>query len=515
MTPREAQLERDKAHLRATVAELHAALADLRATVEKQQAHLDRLVRMTFGRSSERAIGPTLFDAVTPSGDTPVPVPPEPGRSASSSRRRGHGRRRISADLPVERVEIDLPEAEKVCPCCGDARVRIGASEPSRRHDYRPASVFIRETVRFSYACRRCEQAGRDPQFARPPLPPEPIERSAAAAGLLAHVVVSKFVDHLPLHRLEAVLGRHGLAASRSTLCDWVRGCAAALDPVYRAMVGRVKRSHAIHADETPVTLLRPRRTAYAWAYLGDATNPFTVFDLTAGRSQDFPARFLGGFAGFVHSDAYAGYHPVHGGTRHVGCWMHARRGFHDARAADPRAAEALAFVRALYDVERRIAEAGLRDEAVAAFRRGHARPTLDAFATWLTEQKRAALPASAFGQAVTYAVNQWPHTRAVRRRPPVGDRQRPGRAGDPPAGARPKELALRGRRRRPPLGRRPPERGGQRQAARARLVGLPVRSVDPPPGPTAECRRVRPPPRPVATVVDPATRIPHAVGQT
>lgn len=416
MTTRDAELERENAHLRATVAELHAVLTELRSTIEKQQAHLDRLVKMTFGRSSERLVGPTLFDALARPDDGAVtqtePTPertisPEP--PASSSRRRSHGRRRVAADLPVERIEIDLAEAEKPCPCCGDVRVRVGLSEPSRRHDYRPASVFVRETVRVRYACRACERAGHDPQFTRPPLPPEPIERSSAAAGLLAHVVVSKFVDHLPLHRLENILARHGLPVSRSTLCDWTRGCAIALDPVYRAMVERVKRSFAIHADETPVTLLQPRRTAYAWAYLGDAASPFTVFDLTPGRSQEFPRRFLGGFAGYVHADAYAGYHPVHGGTRHVGCWMHARRGFHDARDKDPRAAEALAFIRTLYDVERRTRELDLREHAIVEYRRDHAKPILDTFAAWLTEQRRTALPASVFGQAVTYATNQWP----------------------------------------------------------------------------------------------------------
>lgn len=416
MTTRDAELERENAHLRATVAELHAVLTELRSTIEKQQAHLDRLVKMTFGRSSERLVGPTLFDALARPDDGAVtqtePTPertisPEP--PASSSRRRSHGRRRVAADLPVERIEIDLAEAEKPCPCCGDVRVRVGLSEPSRRHDYRPASVFVRETVRVRYACRACERAGHDPQFTRPPLPPEPIERSSAAAGLLAHVVVSKFVDHLPLHRLENILARHGLPVSRSTLCDWTRGCAIALDPVYRAMVERVKRSFAIHADETPVTLLQPRRTAYAWAYLGDAASPFTVFDLTPGRSQEFPRRFLGGFAGYVHADAYAGYHPVHGGTRHVGCWMHARRGFHDARDKDPRAAGALAFIRTLYDVERRTRELDLREHAIVEYRRDHAKPILDTFAAWLTEQRRTALPASVFGQAVTYATNQWP----------------------------------------------------------------------------------------------------------
>jgi transposase len=310
--------------------------------------------------------------------------------------------------LPVERVVLDLPDAEKPCPCCGTVRVRVGLSEPSRRHDYRPASVFVRETVRVSYACRTCEQAGLDPQFTRPALPPEPIDRSTAAAGLLAHVIVSKFTDHLPLHRQESILARQGWLVSRSTLSDHLRQCAVVLDPIYRAMVARVKQSFALHVDDSPVTLLRPRRTAYAWVYVGDPANPFTVFDLTAGRSQEFPMRFLDGYRGFVHADAYAGYNPVHGGVRHIGCWMHARRGFHDARNQDPHACEALAFIRTLYEVERQAKDQSLSDTAMSLYRQEHAKPVLDRFATWLVEHQRTALPASAFGQAVSYTINQW-----------------------------------------------------------------------------------------------------------
>ena len=205
MTPRERQLEADNAHLRATVADLRDLVADLRRQLDRQQVAIDRLTKLAFGRSSERLPGPTLFDAFEPTPDTApadTPLSPPPDPSPGPRRKGHHGRRTPNPDLPVERVEIDLSEAEKPCPCCGEVRVRVGLSEPSRRHDYRPASVFVRETVRVSYACRSCEQAGHDPRFARPPLPPEPIPRSSVAAGLLAHVIVSKFVDHLPLHRM-------------------------------------------------------------------------------------------------------------------------------------------------------------------------------------------------------------------------------------------------------------------------------------------------------------------------
>jgi transposase len=111
--------------------------------------------------------------------------------------------------LTRERVEIDLTEAEKVCPCCRQMRVRIGTAV-SERLDYRPASLFVRQVVRPSYACRFCEKSGHDPQVVQPPLPREPIPRWTAAAGLLAHVLVSKYVDHLPLYRQESILGRLG-----------------------------------------------------------------------------------------------------------------------------------------------------------------------------------------------------------------------------------------------------------------------------------------------------------------
>jgi transposase len=413
VTKRERQLDADNARLRATVDELRALVTDLRRQLDRQQVTIDRLTRTAFGRASERLPGPTVGEPATAS-DSPVsadgpPAPPPEGATAGTPRRGRHGRRRTPAELPVERVVIDLADAEKPCPCCGAERVRVGLGEPSRRYDYRPAAVFVRETVRVSYACRRCERGGSDPQFVRPPLPPEPLPRSSAAPGLLAQVIVAKFADHLPLNRQEGILARHGLPVSRSTTCDWLRGCAAVLDPLYRRMLTRVKTSHAIHVDDTPVSLLAPRRTAYAWVAVGDAANPYTVFALTPGRGQEHPERWLAGFTGFVHADAYAGYNGVHGGDRHVGCWMHARRGFHDVREQDPRAVDALAFIRTLYAAERTAKERGLTDTALSQYRREHAAPILDRFADWLREQRRVALPKSGFGQAVSYALNQWP----------------------------------------------------------------------------------------------------------
>jgi hypothetical protein len=174
-------------------------------------------------------------------------------------------------------------------------------------------------------------------------------------------------------------------------------------------------QSFAIHADDTPLVLLRPRRTAFAWVYLGDAANPYTLIDLTAGRSQNYPQTFLAGYTGFLHADAYDGYNAVHGNVRHLGCWMHARRYFVEAEPTDARSVEALAFVRTLYAIEKelkdervRLGERFTNDDAVR-WRQTRAGPILAKFSDWLDLQHRSATPKSLFGQAVGYARNQWP----------------------------------------------------------------------------------------------------------
>jgi hypothetical protein len=144
--------------------------------------------------------------------------------------------------------------------------------------------------------------------------------------------------------------------------------------------------------------------------YVGDHANPYTVFDLSIGRTRDAPASFLKDYKGFVHADGYAGYNPVYeGGATHVGCWMHARRYFFNARLTDPeRAHEALARIQALYAIEREAKEKGLVGVALAVYRQGQAGLVLADFADWLADQRRRVLPKSAIGEAVTYATNQW-----------------------------------------------------------------------------------------------------------
>jgi transposase len=402
-------------HADAVIAELRGVVAELRKQIDAQQAHIHRLVKITFGRGGERVEGPTLFDGLEAGAD-PSPaivVEATPVAEAPPPKRKGHGRRRKPKDLPRRPEVIDLSDAEKVCSCCGTAKVRIGQST-SERLDYQPMAIFVRELIRPVYACRSCESQGHEPQIAKAVLPPEPLPKSGIGAGLLAHVIISKCVDHLPLHRQESILARHGWEVRRSTLCDHLRKCGDLLTPLYDLMHRRLLQSFAIHADDTPLLLLRPRRTAFAWVYLGDTANPYTLFDLTAGRSQNFPQTFLAGYTGFVHADAYDGYNAVHHNLRHLGCWMHARRYFVEAEPSDPRAVEALAFIRTLYAVEKdlkgeraRLGERFTNDDAVR-WRKARAGPILARFSDWLEVQNRSATPKSLFGQAIGYARNQW-----------------------------------------------------------------------------------------------------------
>ncbi len=404
------KLPDDPVLLKQMLQELLATVTQLRATIDKQQAHIQYLARLTFGRRSERVEGPTLFDHLGDAEPEPLPVPPAPKpQEVVVKKRPQQGRRQRSDNLPRQCEVLDLTEAEKACPCCGEARVRIGA-DVSERLDYRPASLFIHAIERPTYICRHCEQQGHNIQAVQVPLPPTPIAKCTIGAGLLAHVIVSKWIDHLPLYRLESILGRLGWEVSRSTLCDQMMACASLLTPFYDLLCRRVRQSFALHTDDTPLRLLNPLRTAYAWVYVGDSSHPYTVFDLSAGRQQEFPARFLSGYKGYIHADGYAGYNPLYtAGATHVGCWMHARRNFFEAKENDPgRAHEAIARIRLLYEVESAATEKQLQGPALAAYRQEHSGPLLQSFAEWLAKEVPRVLPKSKIGEAFVYASNQW-----------------------------------------------------------------------------------------------------------
>jgi hypothetical protein len=243
-------------------------------------------------------------------------------------------------------------------------------------------------------------------------MPAEPLPKAIAAPGLLAQVITAKFADHLPLHRLEGIFARHAVVLSRSTMCDWLAGCAQVLRPLYELMCNRVRQSKVIHTDDTPVQVqdrtLQRTRTGRIWVYVGDANNPYIVYDATASRCRDGPQTFLKGYQGYVQADAFGGYDGLYAtGATEVACWAHARRKYVEAQSSDSRLSlEMLAYIRRLYDVERRAKE--LDSDGRLPLRQRESMPILNAIGEWLATHRLQALPKSPLGIAITYTTNQW-----------------------------------------------------------------------------------------------------------
>ncbi len=370
--------------------------------------------RYVFGPRRERHVDDPdqghlfdLFDAaIEPEAAPPTePDAGPPGPRTKTSR----PHRRISLDhLPHNRIEHDLPEDEKTCPCCGGPKHRIG-EDLSRELELTPAKLEVNVHVLPKYACPRCRDG-----VASPPVPPKPIPGGIAGAGLVSFVVVSKCADHLPLYRLEDILTRYGVYLPRSTLCDWFRDAATVLGPLFELQKTLVLRSPVIWTDDTPVTVLLGKEPGSAkgrfWVYIGDAGHPYSVYDFTMSRSRDGPASFLADYRGSLQADAYGGYDGIFLGSNgtivEVACWAHARRKFYDARSNAPREAnQVLEWIRQLYDVEDRARE--FAPEVRQALRQLESVPILDRLEKYLDEVSPRTLPKSALGKAITYARNQ------------------------------------------------------------------------------------------------------------
>jgi len=401
-----------------SLADCHALIAALANDNHSLQSRIDYLARQLFGRKSER-IDPNQLALFEPA-QAQAPAQAEEDEEMETitrPKRKGHGRKPLPKDLPRERVVHDLTPEEKLCPECGTERKAFG-EDISEQLDYVPASIKVIEHVRPKYACPCCGE-----HVAQAQKPAQPIEKGLAAPGLIAHVITSKYCDHLPLHRQEKILARHGIELSRKTLCGWTLQAAALLAPVVFAMTDRVLQSRVIHTDDTPVRVQDPdkkrtTRKAYLWPYVGDADNPYTVFGYTPTRCKDGPESFLQAFTGtqekprYLQCDAYPGYNGLFAKERHlleVACWAHARRKFHDAKNSDPvRANLALLKIGKLFELERVAREQGLGDAARLTMRQQDATPLLDELKAWMEQTQQEVLPKSPMGEATNYALTLW-----------------------------------------------------------------------------------------------------------
>src|SRR5262245_7570799 len=323
----------------------------LRQENEQLRHRLDQALRLHFGRRSERSC------------PRRARVPRNEGDEGEKASQPGHGRQALPAHLPRERVVYEPAEADQPCPCCGRPRVCIG-EQVSEQLDYRPASYFVVQHVRKTYACRSCDGPGERRFTTTGPAVVGPIPKGLPGPGLLAHLLTCKYADHLPLNRLEGIVARSGVRLSRSTLCDWMASAAVLLGPLVALMRARLLSSRVIHTDDTSVPFLErgrdKARDGHLWVYLGDRDHPYVVFDFTAHYRRDGPEQFLQGYAGYLQADALAQYEGLFttGDVVHVACNAHARRRFVEARASAPEEAEeALTYIRKLYKIERELAD--------------------------------------------------------------------------------------------------------------------------------------------------------------
>ena len=404
-------LPQDAATLRCLVASLLEDRSSQERRIRQLQHMLEQLLRARYGPQRERLNENQLFlfaAEILGSDKSESPAKEEP--VADRPKRKGHGRQRLPKSLKRQRVVFDLGEHEKHCPECRGELKRIG-EEISERLEYVPASMFVIEEACQKYVCEN----GCTILTAAKPM--APIEKGLPGPGLLAHVVVSKYGDHLPLHRQEAIFRRQGVTLSRKTMCDWMRRCADLIGPLVNRMKESVLGSKVMQTDDTPVNVLdpsRPRtRTGRIWTYVGDRDHPYTVYDYTPTRSRDGPDAFMAQFHGYLQADAFSGYDELYRDRSRkiteVACWAHVRRKHFEAQSSDlMRSTVILAYIRLLYDVEREARNMKLDCEARKALRQARSVPILADIKTYLEREQPAVLPKSPEGMAVSYTLSNW-----------------------------------------------------------------------------------------------------------
>jgi hypothetical protein len=283
-----------------------------------------------------------------------------------------------------------------------------------------PARFRVIQHVRPKLACPACE---RIVQIAAPS---RPIARGLAAAGLLAHILVSKYADHLPLYRQAQIYAREGVELERSTMAEWVAGCFRLLDPLVEALARYVMAAEKLHADDTPVPVLDPGRgrtkTGRLWTYVRDdrpaasTDAPAVLFRYSPDRRGEHPKAHLTGFSGILQADAYAGFGHLYEGKRirEAACWAHARRAFYDLHQANhsPVAAEALERIGKLYEIEAQLR--GRPPNERGAMRQARAGPLLEALREWLRQTLARVSKKSELANAIGSSSSAGPRSRAT-----------------------------------------------------------------------------------------------------
>lgn len=417
--------------------------------LEQENAHLreqlEWLKRQMFGNRSEKlpaaipgAITTDLFGEGSSSPEaSSVAVPAHQRKVAPKP---GHGRSALPDDLPVEEIVLDVPDAEKSCGGCGTDLVKIGEDTRDELHIVSPRFV-VRRYVRPKYACRTCIERGVTQ--AEPVV--SVIDKGLPSADLVVWVLLAKYFDHLPLHRVAAQFKRWGVEIAETTMIGWIASVFDLLGPIQRAMEHELRTCGCLHADETTLRVQRGDKdklgrgrtsTGYLWAVLGRGPDGAPVgvsFHYAQGRQHAVAERLLEGVTGVVHTDGYAAYERLFEkdpDVVHAACWAHVRRKFMDALQAGSRDAnEPLRLIAKLYETHGRIRNLVDRlaerngkcgrilsqdeiDGLVVRLRAKHMAAVIDSIAAWNRTAKVNALPKGSLGTAIGYLDGQMPRLR-------------------------------------------------------------------------------------------------------
>jgi len=378
--------------------------------IEQLTLQIARLKRMQFDARSEK-MDPeqrALFDESMAADIAAVESELDELRSDDTQeppKPRNKSRRR---PLPPELPRIETRHEPESCTCadCGAALVAIG-EHVSEKLDCKPLEFFVRRDIYPQYACRGCVRVTAAPVVA------SIVDRGIAAPGLIAQVAISKYVDHLPLYRQEAIFARSGVEIGRTSMAEWMGVVGVALRPLVAVMRSELLGHPVLHADETPVAMLDPgagkTKRAYLFAYRTASGNPIVVFDFCTSRSGRHARDFLGDYRGALMVDDYGGYKALFAnGVTELGCWAHARRKFVDLHKASdsPIAKEAINRIAALYQIEAKARD--LDDASRHAYRQCHAAPLVHDIKTWLIDLRPTVAGNSGTANAIDYTLKRW-----------------------------------------------------------------------------------------------------------
>jgi len=412
MTPN--QLPDDIDALKSLVADQAVRNEQLQSQVILLQEQLNLALAKRYAASSEK-ISPDqvcMFDeaeadvsSIEDADDDVILVP--------AHTRKKRGRKPLPDNLPRVDMVHELPESERHCDHDGQLLTEID-EVISEQLDIIPAKIQVIRHIRKKYACT-CGQC-----IKTAPLPAQPIPKSLASPGLLAHIAVSKYQDALPLYRQETILQRIGVGLPRATLANWMIQAGSLIQPVINLLRDRLLDYDILQMDETTVQVLKEdgkaaQSNSYLWLQRGGPPDqPVVLYDYDPGRGAGVPKRLLAGFAGYLQTDGYDGYNAViaANGLVHVGCMAHARRKFSEAVKAQGKnkkkgkAHQGLILIQKLYRVEKQARR--LAPEERYACRQQQARPVLDELRSWLDDSLPLVPPTSATGKALHYLRREW-----------------------------------------------------------------------------------------------------------